>query len=543
MSMTTAHFYSWGVESARGTVPDDIDHDEANNYSFAFLDPSTDYTIDWGDGSTDTTFTSGTDGTSGNKAHTYANAGIFDIVVTNDTTAQVVARDQAVVLGVVTSSPVKLVPSNVVMTELAAAEDYRIDFGDGTSDTFTSDGSGEYTFTHVYATTGVKTVVVVLDSTPDVTIATADVTVAAFVSVVDAFTDTNSTALASHAFTGTGVGGWTAQGASFDIQTNKASSLAVVGAETALGPVNGLVQAVVSAPLDGVGIVARWIDANTYIFLGQRDDVSAVNWVGREVRASTATISNVALTTNVATITATAHGFKHGDTVVVDASNNTFDGTYVVLARNEQQTITVNATGGNFTITFAGQTTAAINANETAANVKLALELLSNVELDDIAVARSGSVNAYVYTLTFQGQYAATDVGAVTTAAGALTGGTGTAAVATTVVGVGVTANTFSYAKTNADIPSAAATGTAVGHVNVQTKSTGSAVTAGDTLKITFVDGVATFFVNGTNKGTFTNSLNAEFIATQDTGPTKHGIINEKGTASATLDDFTIATL
>jgi hypothetical protein len=45
-----------------------------------------------------------------------------------------------------------------------------------------------------------------------------------------------------------------------------------------------------------------------------------------------ATISNVALTTNVATVTANSHPFVVGDTVLVDSSNNIFDGTYVVTA-------------------------------------------------------------------------------------------------------------------------------------------------------------------------------------------------------------------
>lgn len=48
---------------------------------------------------------------------------------------------------------------------------------------------------------------------------------------------------------------------------------------------------------------------------------------------SVSTITNVALTTNVATITtAAAHGLQVGDYVLVDASNNTFDGSYVVTS-------------------------------------------------------------------------------------------------------------------------------------------------------------------------------------------------------------------
>lgn len=52
-----------------------------------------------------------------------------------------------------------------------------------------------------------------------------------------------------------------------------------------------------------------------------------------KIEGNARTITNVALTSNVATVTTSAaHGFDVGDVVVVDASNNTFDGTYTVTA-------------------------------------------------------------------------------------------------------------------------------------------------------------------------------------------------------------------
>lgn len=104
---------------------------------------------------------------------------------------------------------------------------------------------------------------------------------------------------------------------------------------------------------------------------------------------------------------------------------------------SEVQTVTVDATGGTFTISFDGATTAAIAANETAANVQAALELLSTINSGDVTVTRSGSVNAYVYTLTFGGRYLGLNVPAVTTNAASLTGGAGTATVATSTAGGG----------------------------------------------------------------------------------------------------------
>lgn len=53
------------------------------------------------------------------------------------------------------------------------------------------------------------------------------------------------------------------------------------------------------------------------------------------------TITNVALTSNVATITtASAHGYSTGDSVTVDASNNTFDGTYTITSTPTDTTFT-----------------------------------------------------------------------------------------------------------------------------------------------------------------------------------------------------------
>ena len=63
-----------------------------------------------------------------------------------------------------------------------------------------------------------------------------------------------------------------------------------------------------------------------------------------------ATITNVALTSNVATITTSAaHGYQVGDHVLVDASNNTFDGYYTVTAVPLTTTFTYAKTNTNIT--------------------------------------------------------------------------------------------------------------------------------------------------------------------------------------------------
>ena len=129
------------------------------------------------------------------------------------------------------------------------------------------------------------------------------------------------------------------------------------------------------------------------------------------------TITNVALTSNVATITTSlAHGYSTGDSVTVDASNNTFDGTYVI-------------TGTPTTTTFTYANT--YSTAKTITNV----ELTSNVAIITSA-AHGYSIGDYVTVdasnNTFDGNYTIT----------------------------AVTTNTFSYALTNTNITSVAATGT-----------------------------------------------------------------------------------
>lgn len=95
-------------------------------------------------------------------------------------------------------------------------------------------------------------------------------------------------------------------------------------------------------------------------------------------------------------------------------------GSYVCEV-NEVQTVTQGGGLTSYTITFSGQTTGAIAADATAAQIQTALEALSNVNPGDVSVTKAGSV----VTIEFTGQYAHTNVGQVTTTP---TGGTATVA-------------------------------------------------------------------------------------------------------------------
>jgi PKD repeat protein/type 1 glutamine amidotransferase len=101
------------------------------------------------------------------------------------------------------------------------------------------------------------------------------------------------------------------------------------------------------------------------------------------------------------------------------------------MKTNETQTVRVtNATGGTFTLTFDGQTTAPIAFNATAATIQAALEALSNVEPGDV-VATGGPVNTANVSVNFRGQYTQDNVPQTTADGTALTGTTPAPAVTT----------------------------------------------------------------------------------------------------------------
>ena len=107
-----------------------------------------------------------------------------------------------------------------------------------------------------------------------------------------------------------------------------------------------------NASEDLTNVFATKIDNDVSIFAGgltklfKLDSTSlALDSVGK---SASRTISNVALTSNVATITtASAHGYSTGDSVTVDASNNVFDGSYVITTVPTSTTFTYAKVNAN----------------------------------------------------------------------------------------------------------------------------------------------------------------------------------------------------
>lgn len=103
-------------------------------------------------------------------------------------------------------------------------------------------------------------------------------------------------------------------------------------------------------------------------------------------------------------------------------------------AQNEQHTVTLDATGGTFTLSlsFEGKTgtTAAVAYNASAAVFQAAIEKIDWLA-GNVSVTKAGQV----FTITFIGQLAKANIAQSTTNPGGLTGGAQTAVVATTVQG------------------------------------------------------------------------------------------------------------
>jgi hypothetical protein len=109
-------------------------------------------------------------------------------------------------------------------------------------------------------------------------------------------------------------------------------------------------------------------------------------------------------------------------------------------AVNEVQTVTVTGapTGGTFTLTYSGQTTAGIAYNAAASAVQTALQALSTVGANNATVTGTPGN----YTVTFTGALAGTDVSQMTASGAGLTGGTSPGVtVATQTPGVAATQN------------------------------------------------------------------------------------------------------
>jgi hypothetical protein len=112
-------------------------------------------------------------------------------------------------------------------------------------------------------------------------------------------------------------------------------------------------------------------------------------------------------------------------------------------AVNEVQTLSafVGATGGTFTLTFGGKTTAPIAYNAVAATIQTALEALTSVGVGDIVVT-GGPASTTAVVFTFGNDKAGSNQPVITIDKSGVTGLTSGGVVTTTTQGKGVTGAT-----------------------------------------------------------------------------------------------------
>ena len=110
-------------------------------------------------------------------------------------------------------------------------------------------------------------------------------------------------------------------------------------------------------------------------------------------------------------------------------------------ASNEVQTVTITGTptGGSFTLTYQGKTTAAIAYNATGAQVRAALIAGTDLTANQLSATSGGPLPGTAVVVTFD---TGSDVSQMT-ATGSLTGGTTPAVAVTTTTAGGAGGNTF----------------------------------------------------------------------------------------------------
>lgn len=110
-----------------------------------------------------------------------------------------------------------------------------------------------------------------------------------------------------------------------------------------------------------------------------------------------------------------------------------------IVSTAEVQTVTVDATGGTFTVTHSGNTSSALAFNVSAADFTAAMDSILPTGGQCVVTGGPGAAGGGTpYTLTWSTD--AGNVAAPTTNPASLTGGAGTATVATVTAGVGAAA-------------------------------------------------------------------------------------------------------
>lgn len=160
-----------------------------------------------------------------------------------------------------------------------------------------------------------------------------------------------------------------------------------------------------------------------------------VDWLASEHLS----VKRAGITIDYTTVPADSNGRRiiRGGTALGKITATDKYGPYLPQTNEVQQVaITGSPTSGTFILTFAGQSTAPIPFNATAAQLKAALVALSNINPGDVDVV-GGALPGTAVSVTFKGQYFGADVSAMTKNAAGLGGGSTPDVVITTTTAGG----------------------------------------------------------------------------------------------------------
>jgi hypothetical protein len=130
-------------------------------------------------------------------------------------------------------------------------------------------------------------------------------------------------------------------------------------------------------------------------------------------------------------------GIEQGDKLWINTVTHEIVTDPTAVGTNEKQSVKVNGTGGTYRLELDGELTAKLAPGLTAAQLREALEKLSNIDPGDIAVTGGpgDSGGTVPYVVTFTGQYEDANVPTLAVVEEELTGGGGEVTVTTTTAG------------------------------------------------------------------------------------------------------------
>ncbi|NQT03588.1 MAG: flagellar filament capping protein FliD [Planctomycetes bacterium] len=170
--------------------------------------------------------------------------------------------------------------------------------------------------------------------------------------------------------------------------------------EHLIGEINDAFDGIAKAVLKNGKII---LTDNTY---GTSDLSISLNYNHGGNSSSSLTLPTMAFSTEGGNTSANLTGFAATDFIETQSAQDSkikVDGYPATTAVAEEQRLTPTAvaTDGTFTLTYDGQTTAAINYNATTTDIQTALEALSNVSSGDITVDGTALDTAGATTFTF----------------------------------------------------------------------------------------------------------------------------------------------